>query len=297
MPKVFVSYSYDSGNHKKWVLELASKLRSNGVDVVFDQFETRLGSDLALFMEQGLNESARVICVCSELYNEKANSGVSGVGYEKRIICKELLKDSSAAWVIPLIRNNGASNKLPLFLSALKYISFEDDEAFGKNFYELLRDLHDQSNLPPLGKNPFEHSADVIGKVEEVLSIKRSLSFSVSSNGTVRFNYLSNSGVHTFGSGIYEFKTHWSSRGGKSIYAYSDGVKAIAWAPSTLETNSLNLEDHDFSSRVRHVSSEEKVIWINTNGKILVTIIKDIEQESSQNEWVEVEYEILEDHV
>ena len=106
MPKVFISYSYDDDTHIAWVSDLASKLRANGVDVIFDQFETRLGSDLPLFMEQGLSKSSRVICICSDTFNQKANSGRAGVYYEKRIICNELVGDSSSAWVIPLIRNN-----------------------------------------------------------------------------------------------------------------------------------------------------------------------------------------------
>ena len=30
-PKVFISYSHDSEEHKSWVLQLATRLRSNGV--------------------------------------------------------------------------------------------------------------------------------------------------------------------------------------------------------------------------------------------------------------------------
>ena len=41
-PKVFISYSWDTENgddeHKKWVRDLATKLRSHGVDVILDQF-------------------------------------------------------------------------------------------------------------------------------------------------------------------------------------------------------------------------------------------------------------------
>lgn len=37
-PKVFISYSWDTENgddeHKKWVRDLATKLRSHGVDVI-----------------------------------------------------------------------------------------------------------------------------------------------------------------------------------------------------------------------------------------------------------------------
>jgi len=35
-PKVFISYSHDSEEHKAWVADLARFLISNGIDVVID---------------------------------------------------------------------------------------------------------------------------------------------------------------------------------------------------------------------------------------------------------------------
>lgn len=292
MPKVFMSYSYDNQEHEKWVFNLAFRLRTNGVDIVFDKFETSIGSDLPLFMEQGLNESTRVICICSEQYNLKANSGKSGVGYEKRIICQDLMKNSSLNYVIPLIRNNPSPEKLPKFLSSLKYISFEDDNKYEANYYELLRDLHGRSNLPPLGKNPFAHNEDVIGKIDEIISVKRTFAVSPNMKGRIRFNFLSNSGIHIFGIDTYEFQTEWSDCAIDSIYAYSDRLKAIAWASGDIDN--LNLEDYDFSSRSRCVSLNENIIWINRHGKILITKIISIEWENAQNHWLTVDYKILE---
>ena len=33
---MFISYSHDSQEHKKWVLELAYRLRNNGIDAILD---------------------------------------------------------------------------------------------------------------------------------------------------------------------------------------------------------------------------------------------------------------------
>jgi hypothetical protein len=46
IPKVFISYSHDSQEHKKWGLDLATRLRNNGVDAIIDQWELRAGDDL-----------------------------------------------------------------------------------------------------------------------------------------------------------------------------------------------------------------------------------------------------------
>jgi len=90
-PKIFISYSHDDTEHKLWVKELATQLRSHGVDIILDQWDLRLGNDLAFFMEQGLNKSQMVLCICSELYVKKANDRTGGTGYESTIISQPLL--------------------------------------------------------------------------------------------------------------------------------------------------------------------------------------------------------------
>ena len=77
-PKVFISYSHDSDSHKSWVKEIATYLRSNGIDAILDQWVLSLGSDLAKFMEHGLSQSDRVLIVSTDNYIEKANSGNGG---------------------------------------------------------------------------------------------------------------------------------------------------------------------------------------------------------------------------
>jgi hypothetical protein len=49
IPKVFISYSHDSQGYKKWVLELAVRLRNNGIDAILDQFELKAGDDIPRF--------------------------------------------------------------------------------------------------------------------------------------------------------------------------------------------------------------------------------------------------------
>ena len=45
-PKVFISYSHDSAEHKQWVLEFATTLRNRGVDAILDQWDLKPGDDL-----------------------------------------------------------------------------------------------------------------------------------------------------------------------------------------------------------------------------------------------------------
>ena len=46
IPEVFISYSHDNDEQKDWFLQLATRLRSNGVDVILDRWNIKLGSYL-----------------------------------------------------------------------------------------------------------------------------------------------------------------------------------------------------------------------------------------------------------
>lgn len=103
-PRVFISYSHDTAEHKEWVLDFATTLRNRGVDAVLDQWDLKPGDDLPHFMETQLEVADYVLMVCTEKYVEKANTGEGGVGYEKMIMTSSLLKKIDSSKVIPIIR-------------------------------------------------------------------------------------------------------------------------------------------------------------------------------------------------
>ena len=74
-PRVFISYSHDSAEHKEWVLKFATTLRQRGVDAVLDQWDLKPGFDLPHFMETELASCDYAVMVCSERYVAKANGG------------------------------------------------------------------------------------------------------------------------------------------------------------------------------------------------------------------------------
>jgi hypothetical protein len=53
-PRVFISYSWDSDEHREWVLTLATRLRLDGVDVVLDEWNLGLGENRFHFMERSV---------------------------------------------------------------------------------------------------------------------------------------------------------------------------------------------------------------------------------------------------
>ncbi|MFC5049387.1 toll/interleukin-1 receptor domain-containing protein [Rubritalea spongiae] len=161
-PLVLISYSHDSDEHKNWVRELATRLRQLGVDVLLDQWELGLGDDIPKFMERGVSNSKRVLMVCTEAYNRKADDGKGGVGYEAMIVTGELVADLGTRKFIPITRQSAETKVLPKCLSTRYYIDFSKDNSFEEKLEELARELHSAQvfKKPELGTNPFTTKSD-----------------------------------------------------------------------------------------------------------------------------------------
>lgn len=56
-PKVFVSYSWDSEDHKTWVRELSERLIKNGIDVRLDQWHVAPGKVLLNLWNKKLHQA------------------------------------------------------------------------------------------------------------------------------------------------------------------------------------------------------------------------------------------------
>ena len=155
--KVFISYSHDSPEHKRWVSELAARLRYNGIDAILDQWDLGPGDDITLFMETGLRDSDRVLVICTDTYVSKANTGEGGVGYERQIVTAQLIQNLGTNKFIPVICQASGEEKTPTFLATRMYIDLRDQSQFETEFNKLLHELHEVPIIqkPPLGKNPF----------------------------------------------------------------------------------------------------------------------------------------------
>ena len=82
MTKVFISYAWDSKEHKTWVRNLSTRLKNGGVDVTLDQWHLVPGDQIPEFMERAVRESDFVLIVCTQKYKERSDARSGGVGYE-----------------------------------------------------------------------------------------------------------------------------------------------------------------------------------------------------------------------
>jgi hypothetical protein len=65
-PRVFISYSHDSGGHRDRVLDLADRLRSDGIDAIIDQYVQVPPEGWAGWCEAEIEKACFVLMVCTE---------------------------------------------------------------------------------------------------------------------------------------------------------------------------------------------------------------------------------------
>ncbi len=104
-PIVFISYSWDSDEHKIWVKKLSDDLRTKyGVYTLLDQYNQG-GHDLVSFMKQGLQLADRVLMIGTPTYkmkSEKYEGG--GVKFEDQLISNEIYHKMGSSKFIPVLR-------------------------------------------------------------------------------------------------------------------------------------------------------------------------------------------------
>ena len=159
--KIFVSYSHDSEEHKKWVLTLSNTLRQHGMDCWIDQYVTFVEEGWMLWMQQQIETADFVLLICTQKYLErfqKRSSGAGkGVAWEGAILTQTFYDQfSTNKRFISILPDNGEVKHIPIVLRAYPYF-------FVPSGYEaLLRHLTEQpqTSLPPIGDTPNLAAAD-----------------------------------------------------------------------------------------------------------------------------------------
>jgi hypothetical protein len=155
-PRVFISYSHDSELHEGNVLDLANRLRREGVDAVLDQYEQNPKEGWTLWMEKQIRDADFVLVVCTETYSrrvmkeEPAGKGL-GACWEAHIIYQYLFDDGATNWrFIPLLFSSNSAADIPRPLRAFARYQVDNESGY-KALYCRLTSQQPISK-PPLGK-------------------------------------------------------------------------------------------------------------------------------------------------
>ena len=159
-PKIFISYSWHPTSNQLWVIKLAERLMSDGIDVVLDVWDLKDGHNKNVFMERMVNDPsiAKVLVICNKDYSEKANTRKGGVGIESTIISSDVYNKVDQNKFIPIIREKDESGEAytPTYMKSLVYIDFSEEDKYEENYDHLLRTIVGQPlyTKPSLGKIP-----------------------------------------------------------------------------------------------------------------------------------------------
>jgi len=151
---VFISYSWDTEEHKKWVLGLADQLVKEGVNVILDRYELRPGKSLPHFVETAIKKADRILIVFTPNYKLKAEKRAGGVGYEYSIMNSELYKNqTNNERIIPVLRNGNSTDSIPEFMQQYIHIDMRNDENYENSYTDLLREIYDEPEIvkPEIG--------------------------------------------------------------------------------------------------------------------------------------------------
>ena len=178
-PKAFISYSWTSPTHQAWVIQLATRLRQDGVETILDKWHLQPGHDAIAFMERMVidPEVRKVLLICDARYTEKANGRSGGVGTESQIISPEIYSKAAQDKFVAVISQVDEEGRpyLPVFYKGRVYIDLSDEERFEPQYEELLRWALDRPSLvaSPVGSVPVHISSDQVAQPASASSFLR----------------------------------------------------------------------------------------------------------------------------
>jgi hypothetical protein len=156
-PTCFISYSWDSPEHRAWVAHFAAALRAHGVDAILDAFHAPLGADLATFMAR-IATCDFALLICTPAFRARSMAaGAGGVGYEQAIITGQIFTGATRPEAfIPILRSGTPADSLPAYLLNRHWADFRDDTRFDENLDRLLRAIFadPERTIPSLGPPP-----------------------------------------------------------------------------------------------------------------------------------------------
>jgi hypothetical protein len=277
-PAVFLSYAWDSGAHQAWVRRLAERLRADGVDVAFDQWNP-LGANLALFMQGAADASKRVLAVVSDEYVRKSDQPEGGVGFEWKVIAPTVMADLTGNRVVPILREN-QHGALPRYLAGSLYADFRDDEQFERNYFTLLAELHGRPVLPEphLGVSPFREGLTE-AQVRAAVRANPSRYRSSGMHGRVRFDHSNNNGKYVIGTGTHQLTVQASGTGDGCVWIYNDSpdVVAVALVPGVRDPEHVGEAlDHEATSRAQLVRVGDAAVLMNDHGFWAAVLVDEV---------------------
>lgn len=141
-PKVFISYTHDSPDHKRRVFNLSERLRSDGIDSNIDQYESSPPEGWPRWMIKNIEQADFIVVVCTETYqrrvlgNEMSGRGL-GARWEGKLIIQTLYEAAENSRVVPIVFSEEDVMYIPVFLRDVTYFNPSIDENYSQLVHHL----------------------------------------------------------------------------------------------------------------------------------------------------------------
>ena len=148
-PTTFISYSWDDDAHRKWVRDLAARLRSDAIDARLDQWETVPGDQLPAFMERAIRDNQYVLIICTPRYKVRSERRQGGVGYEGDIMTAEVLSKANHRKFIPILCRGSWTEAAPSWLIGKYYVDLSANPYSEDAYQDLVTTMLGARPTPP----------------------------------------------------------------------------------------------------------------------------------------------------
>lgn len=176
-PRVFVSYSWDTEEHKKRVRQLATQLREHGIDARLDAWHLK-GRTIPSFMNSEVRNADFILAVCSPGYRQKVHAAEdgdrsTGSGWEMEVITGLQFNDNRNK-TVPVLMSGAWAEAAPDFLLSYPYFDLSSSEQEAESEYRRLREklMGQEPVAPPLGIPP-ESSEEAVAPLFETKTAER----------------------------------------------------------------------------------------------------------------------------
>lgn len=307
---IFISYAWEKDEPldkkvKKFSQWLAIYLQSWGFRVHLDVLENHPGTKLDKFMQDGIDNSHFVICICTQTYLQKTTDSATGVHNEIELIKQQ----ADSPFIIPIIEQESFID-LPDFFKG-KYVSqlkFDNpySQANKKGIFELVSTLRDEMVPSKKSETKTDAKARIESYYNSVEKIKFSndsanlMNFNPQSEDKISFQYLLNGGDFKLGTSPMDFITHWSTSGVNTIHSYNKVSRMmrihnfknfeIINHPADINLDNLIAIDWAVSLKIG-----DGIVWINDKNFLAIgKIIQiDLDSEDEYKNMVTLAYKIL----
>jgi tetratricopeptide (TPR) repeat protein len=149
LKKIFISYSWDGDGEENeaWVISLAERLKSNGIDVLLDKWHVKPGDPIAAFMQQAISKSDKVLMICTPRYKKSADDLKGAVGYETNIIATQIWLTADHRKYIAVLKSGNISVSIPIGLQGKCFVDLSRQNSFEQQYGLLVKALKGEYDL------------------------------------------------------------------------------------------------------------------------------------------------------